>query len=63
MLPDGNRGLYEEAFLVVVIMGIVFVQNVTMLEVWKGMLAWLEGVVGTGNYAVTLTITFDADGG
>ena len=32
----------EEAFLAVVIMGIVFVQNVTMLEVWKSMLAWLE---------------------
>src|SRR5690606_20153124 len=48
----------EEAFLAVVIMGIVFVQNVTMLKVWKGMLAWLEGVVGTDNYAVTFTITF-----
>jgi hypothetical protein len=48
----------EEAFLAVVIMGIVFVQNVTMLEVWQGMLAWLEGVVGTDNYAVTFSITF-----
>jgi polyferredoxin len=48
----------EEAFLAVVIMGIVFVQNVTMLEVWQGMLAWLEGMVGTDNYAVTFTITF-----
>lgn len=48
----------EEAFLSVVIMGIVFVQNVTMLEVWKSMLAWLENAVGTDNYAVTFTITF-----
>jgi hypothetical protein len=48
----------EEAFLAVVIMGIVFVQNVTMLEVWQGMLGWLEGAVGTDNYAVTFTITF-----
>jgi polyferredoxin len=48
----------EEAFLAVVIMGIVFVQNVTMLEVWKGMLAWLERALGTTNYAVTFTITF-----
>jgi hypothetical protein len=29
-----------------------------MLEVWKGMLAWLEQVTGTTNYAVTFTITF-----
>jgi ferredoxin len=48
----------EEAFLAVVIMGIVFVQNVTMLEVWQGMLSWLEGVVGTDTYAVTFSITF-----
>ena len=48
----------EEAFLAVVIMGIVFVQNVTMLEVWKSILSWLEGVTGTQNYAVTFTITF-----
>jgi polyferredoxin len=48
----------EEAFLAVVIMGIVFVQNVTMLEIWKGILAWLEQITGTTSYAVTFTITF-----
>jgi hypothetical protein len=48
----------EEAFLSAVIMGIVFVQNVTMLEVWGSMLTWLENAVGTTNYAVTFTITF-----
>jgi polyferredoxin len=48
----------EEAFLAVVIMGIVFIQNITMLEVWKGMLAWLEQVSGTSSYAVNFTITF-----
>jgi hypothetical protein len=48
----------EEAFLSAVIMGIVFVQNVTMLEVWTGMLNWLERVTGTTNYAVTFSITF-----
>jgi ferredoxin len=48
----------EEAFLSAVIMGIVFVQNVTMLEVWGNMLKWLENAVGTTNYAVTFTITF-----
>ncbi|OGO42914.1 MAG: ferredoxin [Chloroflexi bacterium RBG_16_57_9] len=48
----------EEAFLAVVIMGIVFVQNVTMLEVWQSILSGLEQVTGTTNYAVTFTITF-----
>jgi polyferredoxin len=48
----------EEAFLSAVIMGIVFVQNVTMLEVWGSMLNWLEKAVGTTNYAVTFSITF-----
>lgn len=48
----------EEAFLSAVIMGIVFVQNVAMLEVWGGMLKWLEQATGTTNYAVTFSITF-----
>ncbi|HEU0291508.1 MAG TPA: 4Fe-4S binding protein [Anaerolineales bacterium] len=48
----------EEAFLSAVIMGIVFVQNVTMLEVWSSMLKWLEQVTGTTSYAVTFSITF-----
>ncbi len=48
----------EEAFLSAVIMGIVFVQNVTMLEVWGSMLKWLEQVTGTTNYAITFSITF-----
>lgn len=48
----------EEAFLAAVIMGIVFVQNVTMLEVWGSILNWLETVTGTQSYFVTFTITF-----
>ena len=48
----------EEAFLSAVIMGIVFVQNVTMLEVWSSILAWLERVTGTTSYAITFSITF-----
>jgi ferredoxin len=48
----------EEAFLAVVIMGIVFVQNITMLEVWKSILVGLENLVGTDSYFVTFTITF-----
>jgi hypothetical protein len=48
----------EAAFLSAVIMGIVFVQNVTMLEVWSSVLKWLEILVGTTNYAITFSITF-----
>jgi polyferredoxin len=48
----------EEAFLSAVIMGIVFVQNITMLEIWGSILAWLEGVTGTKSYYVTFSITF-----
>ena len=53
-----RRPKFEEAFLAVVIMGIVFVQNITMLEVWQSILGWLEGVTGTDSYYVTFTITF-----
>lgn len=49
---------FEESFLACVIMGVVFVQNITMLDVWKGMLSWLEGVTGTDSYFVTFTIAF-----
>jgi polyferredoxin len=49
---------FEQAFLAVVIMGIVFVQNITMLDVWQSILGRLEQVTGTQNYAVTFTVTF-----
>lgn len=49
---------FEESFLAIIIMGIVFVQNITMLEVWQEMLTKLEHFVGTTNYFVTFTITF-----
>lgn len=48
----------EEAFLAVVIMGIVFVQNITMLDFWQSAVSWLEGVTGTHSYIVNFTITF-----
>ncbi|MBI5052016.1 MAG: 4Fe-4S binding protein [Chloroflexi bacterium] len=48
----------EEAFLAIVIMGIVFIQNITMLEVWQSILRGLENLSGTQNYAVNFTITF-----
>lgn len=48
----------EESFLAVVIMGIVFVQNITMVDIWSGILSWLENATGTKSYYVTFTITF-----
>jgi polyferredoxin len=48
----------EEAFLAVVIMGIVFIQNITMLEVWQSILTWLKQLTGTSSYAVIFTISF-----
>lgn len=49
---------FEEAFLAIVIMGIVFVQNVTMLQVWQGILQQLQRITGTESYAINFTVTF-----
>lgn len=49
---------FEESFLAIVIMGIVFVQNITMLEIWEEAQRWLEMVLGTNSYAITFTVTF-----
>jgi len=48
----------EESFLAIIIMGIVFVQNITMLELWKDAQKIIEGLTGTSSYTVTFTITF-----
>jgi polyferredoxin len=49
-----------EAFLAAAIMGIVLVQNVTMLNVWPGILEAIEGATGTRSYYVSYTIAFAA---
>lgn len=49
---------FEESFLAVVIMGIVFVQNITMLEIWQKGQKVLQSFLGTENYAATFTTTF-----
>lgn len=48
----------EASFLAVVIMGIVFVQNITMLEVWESMLTGLESITRTDSLYVNFTIIF-----
>ncbi|MFC0476243.1 4Fe-4S binding protein [Robertmurraya beringensis] len=48
----------EHASLAAVIMGIVFVQNITMLEIWKDILSIISSFTGTSNYQVNFTIAF-----
>jgi len=48
----------EESFLAIVIMGIVFVQNITMLDIGARFMALVENVTGVSSYPLTFTITF-----
>lgn len=48
----------EESFLAMAIMGIVLIQNVTMLNLWKDLLAAVTRVTGISNYAVIFTAVF-----
>lgn len=50
----------SESFLAAAIMGIVLVQNVTMLGIWTDTLAWLERLTGTSSYALNYSIAFVA---
>lgn len=50
----------EVSFLAVAIMGIVFIQNVTMLGFWADVEAALSSVTGTDSKAVIYTIVFAA---
>lgn len=48
----------EEAVLAMAIMGIVLIQNVTMLGIWADLLAWLRGTLGLTQDAVVFTLAF-----
>ena len=48
----------EESFLAMAIMGIVIIQNVTMLPVWADALAWVNKVTGITSYPVIFTAVF-----
>lgn len=48
----------EESFLAMAIMGIVLIQNITMLGIWNTLLGWLETTLGLTNYAVIFTLAF-----
>ena len=49
---------FATAFLAAVIMGIVFVQNVTMLSIWQPILKGVENISGTSNFDINFTIVF-----
>ena len=48
----------EESFLAMAIMGIVIIQNVTMLGVWTDLLAWVDRATGITSYPVIFTAVF-----
>lgn len=48
----------EESFLAMAIMGIVLIQNVTMLKVWNDLLTIVTRVTGISNYAIIFTAVF-----
>ena len=48
----------EESFLAMAIMGIVIIQNVTMLNVWDDVLARVNQVTGITSYPVIFTVVF-----
>lgn len=50
----------EQSFLAMAIMGIVLIQNVTMFELWNGVLAWVQATTGVSSYTAIFTIAFVA---
>jgi len=48
----------EESFLAMAIMGIVLIQNVTMLQLWTDVTDWVTRVTGISNSAVIFTAVF-----
>jgi ferredoxin len=53
-----RRPKLPESFLAAAIMGIVLVQNVTMLDVWAGTLDAIERLTHTQSYSVNYTVAF-----
>lgn len=53
-----GRARIEESFLAMAIMGIVLIQNVTMLGVWQDLLDWIAARTGVTSYPVIFTFAF-----
>ncbi|MDX8362483.1 4Fe-4S binding protein [Cytobacillus sp. IB215316] len=48
----------EHTALAAIIMGIVFVQNITMLSVWEDILQYISQLTRTTSYAINFTVAF-----
>ncbi|CAL8972659.1 MAG: 4Fe-4S binding protein [Propionibacteriaceae bacterium] len=48
----------EESFLAMAIMGIVLIQNLTMLSIWQDILGWIEKTTGITSYPLIFTVAF-----
>jgi hypothetical protein len=48
----------EESFLAMAIMGIVFIQNITMLSVWQDALTWIQKATGITSDPVIFSVAF-----
>jgi hypothetical protein len=48
----------EVAFLAMILVGVVIIQNLTMLSVWQPILDWVGGITGTTNFTVNFTLIF-----
>jgi ferredoxin len=48
----------DVAFLAVVLVGVVTIQNLTMLSVWPSILEWVAGITGTTNFTVNFTVVY-----
>ncbi|HEX6921917.1 MAG TPA: 4Fe-4S binding protein [Actinomycetes bacterium] len=53
-----GRARVEESFLAMAIMGIVLIQNVTMLTVWQDLLDWVAATSGITSYPVIFSLAF-----
>lgn len=48
----------EESFLAMAIMGIVLIQNLTMLSIWTDVLDWIKDTTGITSYPIIFTVAF-----
>ena len=53
-----GRARIEESFLAMAIMGIVLIQNVTMLGLWQDLLDWIAVHTGITSHTVVFTLAF-----
>ena len=53
-----NKARIEVAFLAMILVGVVIIQNLTMLSVWQPLLNWVAGLTGSTNFTLNFTIIF-----